>query len=80
MVLKYRDAKDSRSSESIDIVLNNVKYDFAAIYAFEWGDQAGPSMELRRCIRAESAGIATKYEMNEKYYKTTLDDFLKEFK
>ena len=79
-VLKYRDAKDSRSSESIDIILNNVKYDFAVIYAFEWGDVNGPSMELRKCIRDKSSALASRYEMNEKFYKTTLEDLLKAFK
>lgn len=78
-VLKYRDAKDSRSSESIDIILDNIKCDFAYIYAFEWGDQAGPSAILRKCIRAKHSYVANNYEIDEKRFNSTLTDFLKKF-
>ena len=78
-VLKYRDAKDLDSSMSIDIILDNIKYDFSYIYAFAWGDQQGPTALLRNCIRAGHAYIANNYEMSEKRFKSVLNDFLKAF-
>ena len=78
-VLKFRDAKDQDSSKCIDIILANIKYDFAYIYAFAWGDQQGPTALLRTCIRAKHAYIANNYEMSEKRYKSVLNDFLKAF-
>ena len=79
-VLKYRDAKDLNSSECVDIIINNIKHDFAYIYAFTWGDQAGPTHVLRQCIKAGNAGISSSYKMGEKTFNAKLEDFLSKFK
>lgn len=78
-VLKYRDAKDADSSKCVDIILENIKYDFAYIYAFEWGDQQGPSALLRTCIRGKQTYIANGYKSNQERYNTVLTAFLKKF-
>ena len=79
-VLKYRDAQDVDSSESIGIIIGNIKHDFAYIYAFMWGDQTGPTHVLRQCIKAGSAGISSSYKMGEKTFNGKLEDFLEKFK
>lgn len=78
-VLKYRDAKDDASSKCIDIILNNMKYDFAYVYAFAWGDVQGPSSLLRTCVRGKHAYIAAGYASNKNRYKNTLNKFLENF-
>ncbi len=78
-VLKYRDAKDADSSKCVDIILENIRYDFAYIYAFEWGDQQGPSALLRTCIRGKQTYIANGYKSNQERYNTVLTAFLKKF-
>ena len=79
-VLKYRDAQDVESSNSVDIIINNIKHDFAYIYAFTWGDQAGPTHVLRQCIKGNSAGISSSYKMGEKTFNNKLEIFLDNFK
>lgn len=78
-VLKYRDAKDEDSSKCVDIILDHIKYDFAYIYAFEWGDQQGPSALLRTCIRGKQTYIANGYKSNQERYNTVLTSFLQKF-
>ena len=78
-VLKYRDAKDDSSSKCIDIILNNMKYDFAYIYAGAWGDVQGPSSLLRICVRGKNAYIAAGYASNKNRYNNTLNKFLENF-
>ena len=79
-VLKYRDAQDENSSKSVDIIINNIKHDFAYIYAFAWGDQAGPTHVLRQCIKGKSANISSSYKMGERSFNTKLENFLANFK
>lgn len=79
-VLKYRDAKDIESSKCVDIILNNARYDFAYIYAFQWGDQQGPSALLRTCIRGKHDYISNGFDSNIKRYNSVLSSFLKNFK
>ena len=79
-VLKYRDAKDEDSSKCIDIILENPQYDFSYIYAFQWGDQQGPSALLRTCIKAKQPYIANAYKSSESRFNTSLTNFLKNFK
>lgn len=79
-VLKYRDTKDADSSKCIDIILENPMYDFAYIYAFQWGDQQGPSALLRTCIKAKQPYIANAYKSSETRFNTSLENFLKNFK
>lgn len=79
-VLKYRDTKDADSSKCIDIILENPMYDFAYIYAFQWGDQQGPSALLRTCIKAKQPYIANAYKSSETRFATSLENFLNNFK
>ena len=79
-VLKYRDAKDVDSSKCVDLILENPLYDLAYVYAFEWGDQQGPSALLRTCIKSKQPYIANAFKSNESRFNTTLEKFLKNFK
>ena len=79
-VLKFRDSKDADSSKCIDIILENPQYDFAYIYACQWGDQQGPSALLRTCIKAGKPYIANAYKSSESRFNTSLTNFLKNFK
>ena len=78
-VLKYRDAKDAESSQSVDIILANPKYDFAYVYAFSWGDEQGPTAILRNCIGAGTDGVAGYFDQYKSKYNTKLADFLVNF-
>lgn len=79
-VLKYRDAKDVESSRSVDIILDNTRYDFSYIYAFAWGDVQAPPTLLRICIQGGHDYISNGFDSNEKRYNSVLKSFLTNFK
>lgn len=78
-VLKYRDAKDLASSECIDIILSHTKYDFAYIYAYAWGDVAGPATLFRKYVDMNQNSINVGFIKSEKSWNTTLEKFLQNF-
>lgn len=78
-VLKYRDAKDLESSECVDIILQNVKYDFAYTYAYAWGDVAGPATLFRKYVDLNQSSMNVGYIKGEKSWNATLKTFLENF-
>ena len=79
VVLKYRDARDADSSYCVTLVLNGGRYDFANIYAFEWGDQQSPAHLFRQSLKHNTASIANAYKAEKERYETVLTNFLRNF-
>lgn len=70
--LKGKGTRDDSSAEMLDIIFNNVKYDFTQIYSFNFGDQKAPSMALRMSLK-NSNPISSLWASNQNIYDETME-------
>jgi len=75
IALKVKGVRDEDSSQMLDIIFDNVTYDFTEIYSYSFGDQKAPSMLLRMCIR-QNKEIASAYAADLNLYEATMERLL----
>ncbi len=73
--LKAKNTRDNDSAEMLDIIYNNIYFDFTQIYSFAFGEQKSPSMLLRTTV-INSKDIASAYAADENLYKSTLQELI----
>lgn len=77
--LKGKGTRDDESAEMLDIIFDNIVFDFTQIYSRNFGDQQSPSMALRVAIY-RGTGIASLWATNENIYNSTMEDLISTLK
>ncbi len=77
--LKGKSARDDESEEMLDIVFNNIRYDFTQFYSYVFGDQKSPSMLMRMTLK-ENREIASMWAADESLYQETMKKLIETLK
>ena len=77
--LKGKATRDSDSEAMLDIIFNNIEYDFTEMYSFNFGDQKAPSMMMRMAV-GENKDISSLWAKNETLYKETMESLIETLK
>lgn len=70
-VLKGKNTLDDESAEMLDLIFNNISFDFCQIYSYAFGDQKAPTMLMRQTIKKDTE-IASTYEADKQLYEDTI--------
>ena len=70
--LKGKGTRDSESEEMLDIIFDNIKYEFTQVYSFSFGDQKAPVMCMRMSLK-EDKDLASLWASSEGLFKETMD-------
>ena len=70
-VLKGKNTRDDESAEMLDLIFNNISFDFCQIYSYAFGDQKAPTMLMRQTIKKDTE-IASTYEADKQLYEDTI--------
>ena len=70
-VLKGKNTRDDESAEMLDLIFNNISFDFCQIYSYAFGDQKAPTMLMRMTIKNDTE-IASTYEADKQLYEDTI--------
>ena len=70
-VLKGKNTRDDESAAMLDVIFNNISFDFTQIYSFAFGDEKAPSMLMRTTINNDKE-IASAFAADEQMYKDTI--------
>ncbi|MCI8388488.1 MAG: hypothetical protein HFE63_08510 [Clostridiales bacterium] len=73
--LKGKVSRDNESEAMLDIIFNNIEYDFTQIYSYAFGDEKAPSMLLRVSL-AMGKDIVSMYASDEKLYESTMEKLI----
>ncbi len=79
IALKVKGIRDEESAEMLDIIFENVTFDFTQLYSFAFGDQLSPSMLLRSTI-LQDMELATMWGGLEQLFKGTMDYLISSLK
>ena len=55
----------------LDLIFNNISFDFCQIYSYAFGDQKAPTMLMRMTIKNDTE-IASTYEADKQLYEDTI--------
>ncbi len=77
--LKGKSARDTESEEMLDIIFDNIEFDFTQIYSYNFGNQKSPSM-LMRMVTAADGDIASSWANDEQLYEETMKSILDSLK
>lgn len=77
--LKGKGTRDDESAEMLDIIFDNIYFDFTQIYSRNFGDQKAPSMVLRMSLRTDT-GIASLWASDENMFNSTMEDLINSLK
>ena len=77
--LKGKATRDSDSEAMLDIIFNNIEYEFTEIYSRNFGDQKAPSMMMRVAV-GENKDISSLWAKNENLYKETMASLVEALK
>jgi hypothetical protein len=78
-VLKGQNTRDNESEAMLDIIFNNVSFDFTQVYSFAFGDERAPSMLLRVAIRNEN-DISSMFESDKRGFENVIADLIENLK
>ncbi len=73
--LKGKSARDDESGEMLDIIFDNIHFDFTQFYSYTFGDQKAPSMLLRMSIKNDKE-IASMWAADEAMYQATMEKLI----
>ena len=73
--LKGKGTRDSESEEMLDIIFDNIKYEFTQVYSFSFGDQKAPVMCMRMSLK-EDKDLASLWASSEGLFKETMDKLI----
>ncbi len=77
--LKGKSARDDESAEMLDIILDNIHFDFTQFYSYAFGNQKAPSMLLRMSIKNDKE-IASMWAADESVYNATMEKLINTLK
>ena len=77
--LKGKAARDNDSEAMLDIIFNNIEYEFTEIYSCSFGDQKSPSMTMRISI-GENRDLASLWASDENLYDETMKSLINTLK
>ena len=77
--LKGKNARDNESAEILEMIFDNIYFDFTQIYSYVFGNQKAPSMLMRMTIK-DDKDIASAYAADEEIYKSTMEKLLSALK
>ena len=77
--LKGKTARDNESEAMLDIIFNNIEYDFTQIYALNFGDQKSPAALLESTLR-DNKDISSLWARDENIYKKTINKLIEDLK
>lgn len=77
--LKGKTIRDNDSEAMLDIIFNNIEYDFTEIYSFRFGDQKSPSMTMRISVHTNS-DLASLWASDENLYDETMKSLINTLK
>ena len=78
-VLKGQNTRDNESEAMLDIIFNNVNFDFTQVYSFAFGDERAPSMLLRVAIRNEN-DISSMFESDKRGFENIIEELIDNLK
>ncbi|MBE6657926.1 MAG: hypothetical protein E7604_05715 [Ruminococcaceae bacterium] len=78
-VLKGQSTRDNESEAMLDIIFNNVNFDFTQVYSFAFGDERAPSMLLRVAIRNEN-DISSMFESDKRGFEDIIEQLIQNLK
>lgn len=77
--LKGKVARDNDSEAMLDIIMNNIEFDFIQIYsycfAFKYGDKMSPSLALRMSVQTDSE-LPSFWAANQSVYDEVMSDLI----
>ncbi len=77
--LKGKAARDTESSEMLELIYASVEFDFTQIYSFSFGDQKSPSMVMRMTMK-NNKEISSLWATDEPTYASTMEKLLDSIK
>ena len=77
--LKGKGTRDDESAEMLDIIYDNVRFEFTQLYSCAFGDQKAPSMMLRMSFK-NNQEISTLWASNETLFDSTMKDLIASLK
>ena len=71
-VLKGKNTRDDESAVMLDLIFNNISFDFTQIYSFAFGDEKAPSMLMRTTIN-NNKDITSAFAADKQMYIKTIE-------
>jgi len=70
-VLKGKNTRDDESAAMLDLIFDNISFNFCQIYSYAFGDQKAPTMLMRMTIKNDTE-IASTFEADKALYESTI--------
>ncbi len=77
--LKGKTARDDESADMLDIIFDNIHFDFTQFYSFSFGDERSPSMLLRMSLK-KGTGLASMWASDETMFQTKMEELVNKLK
>ena len=71
IALKGKSIRDDESEQMLDLIFNNISFDFCQLYSYAFGDQKAPTMLMRMTIKLDKE-ITSMYNSDKKLYEKTI--------
>ncbi len=75
ITLKGKVSRDDDSTKMLDLIFDNIRFDFTQIYSYRFGDQKAPSMGMRMATKNQ-ADLSSLWAADEKLYAATMESLI----